>query len=310
MMKVFISWSGNKSREVAAALRDWLPAVINSVEPFVSSKDIDSGTRWQMEVAGQLEATAYGIVCVTRANQAAPWLNFEAGALAKVVESARVAPLAIDLTPSDIKVPLGQFQAQPATHAGIREIVTSLNAACPAPLTDELIERAFEKWWPDLERALAEVESHSSPKSAKAPERSDRELIEEVLSTVRSLAQDRSGPRDEVRQSLSPDHPLVVELKALLQHDRRFKVVSSARGGRVGIMHPRDELSAELKSKIRLIGDDYNMSIVFLPESVGAAGLAKARQSKKRSRTMEMTGNRGAALEPQRAEADSNPGAK
>jgi hypothetical protein len=97
-MRVFISWSGETSRDVALALRDWLPGVINSVRPFVSTKDIYAGSRWQMEIAAQLEATNFGIVCVTRANQSAPWLNFEAGALAKAVESSSVVPLAIGLS--------------------------------------------------------------------------------------------------------------------------------------------------------------------------------------------------------------------
>jgi hypothetical protein len=81
-MKVFISWSGQKSRDVASALRDWLPLVINSVEPFMSSRDISAGARWQVEIARQLDTTDFGIVCVTRENQASKWLNFEAGALA------------------------------------------------------------------------------------------------------------------------------------------------------------------------------------------------------------------------------------
>ncbi len=135
-MKVFISWSGEKSREVALALREWLPDVINRVEPFVSSKDIDPGRRWQSEVAGELATTSYGIVCVTRDNQHARWLNFEAGALAKAVESSRVVPLAIDLKPSDIEPPLGRFQAQPASEDGICEIVRSVNAACEPQLDD------------------------------------------------------------------------------------------------------------------------------------------------------------------------------
>jgi hypothetical protein len=104
-VKVFISWSGQKSREVAVALRDWLPLVINSVEPFVSSEDINAGTRWQGEIAGALQTTNFGLVCVTRENHGAPWLNFEAGALAKAVDSSRVVPLAIDLKPSDIENP-------------------------------------------------------------------------------------------------------------------------------------------------------------------------------------------------------------
>src|SRR4051812_44421684 len=115
-MKVFISWSGQKSRDVAIVLRDWLPLVINSIDPFVSSEDISAGARWQGEIAGALEATNFGLVCVTKENQGSPWLNFEAGALAKAVDSSRVVPLAIDLKPSDIENPLGQFQAQPLSE--------------------------------------------------------------------------------------------------------------------------------------------------------------------------------------------------
>jgi hypothetical protein len=40
-MKIFISWSGELSHRVALELRDWLPMVINALEPYVSSKDIE-----------------------------------------------------------------------------------------------------------------------------------------------------------------------------------------------------------------------------------------------------------------------------
>ena len=53
-MKVFISWSGERSRLVATALHQWLPLVINDVDPFISS-DIDAGACWQSEVAAGLE---------------------------------------------------------------------------------------------------------------------------------------------------------------------------------------------------------------------------------------------------------------
>lgn len=50
-MKVFISWSGNKSHKVAMIFREWLPSVIQSLEPYVSSEDIDKGARWSSDIA-------------------------------------------------------------------------------------------------------------------------------------------------------------------------------------------------------------------------------------------------------------------
>ena len=199
---MFISWSGDKSRGVALALSDWLPAVINSVEPFVSS-DISAGTRWQTELAAQLEATSFGIICVTRQNQLAPWLNFEAGALAKAVDSSRVVPLAIDLSPSDVKPPLGQFQAQPATEAGIRKIVESVNSASTdPPLSEARLDKSLTKWWPDLATTLQEVEKASAA-GPGLPDRSERELLEEILNTVRGLARPPTLPAVPTLQEIA-----------------------------------------------------------------------------------------------------------
>ena len=82
-MKVFISWSGVDSHSAAVALRDWLPSVIQLLEPYVSSEDIDKGARWSTDIAAELAGSDWGILCVTKENVQAPWLNFEAGALSK-----------------------------------------------------------------------------------------------------------------------------------------------------------------------------------------------------------------------------------
>jgi RNA polymerase sigma factor (sigma-70 family) len=201
-MKVFISWSGSKSGNVAVALRDWLPGVINSVEPFVSSEDIYAGARWQSDIATTLDSSNFGIVCVTRENQGSPWLNFEAGALAKAVDSSRVIPLAVDLKPSDVELPLGQFQAQPATEDGVRAVVVSINEALAEQrLSDDLLRTSFDVWWPRLKEELDRIEQQTT--AAVPPLRTDRELLEETLDTVRSLA--RSIDRVSVRPMSSQE---------------------------------------------------------------------------------------------------------
>lgn len=113
-VRVFISWSGEPSRSIAQALRDWLPSVVQHIEPWMSDEEIKSGTRWTDEVMKALDGTGYGIICVTAANQHQPWLIFEAGALAKRVgeDIARVVPLCIDLKSTEITGPLTTFQAR------------------------------------------------------------------------------------------------------------------------------------------------------------------------------------------------------
>jgi hypothetical protein len=39
-MKVFISWSGEQSKEIAEAFRNWLPGVLQAEKPYFSPDDI------------------------------------------------------------------------------------------------------------------------------------------------------------------------------------------------------------------------------------------------------------------------------
>lgn len=79
-VKVFLSWSGELSHKLACAFRDWLPSVLQSIVPYVSSEDIDKGARWSTDIAQELELSAFGILLITKENLNAPWINFEAGA--------------------------------------------------------------------------------------------------------------------------------------------------------------------------------------------------------------------------------------
>jgi hypothetical protein len=79
-VKVFISWSGERSWMMAEALRGWLPLVLYYVKPWVSGKDIQAGERWSLEVGKELEESNFGILCLTKDNLDAGWMLFEAGA--------------------------------------------------------------------------------------------------------------------------------------------------------------------------------------------------------------------------------------
>ena len=263
-MDVFISWSGAKSREVAVTLREWLPSVINSVRPFVSSKDIDAGARWQMEVATRLESTNFGIVCVTKDNQRQPWLNFEAGALAKAVDASRVAPLAIDLKPSDIALPLGQFHAQPATETGLAMILGSLNAACPTPLPEGLLKKAVDKWWPDLSAELKRIdEQHERTSAVAEAGRSDRELLEETLNTVRSLARRRSTAADGDSIDIHTAELAIARILDMLGDQAPEEKAAVHRRGQGLLVVTTHELPDRLEGHIEQVAAQARLPITF-----------------------------------------------
>lgn len=62
--KVFLTWSGERSKAVAAALHDWFPNVIQSLEPWMSDSDIAKGSGWNAEISKNLESAKIGIVCL------------------------------------------------------------------------------------------------------------------------------------------------------------------------------------------------------------------------------------------------------
>jgi hypothetical protein len=156
-MKVFISWSGQQSRDIASALRKWLPYMLQPVKPFLSSGDIRSGKRWSDVLAEELKETKYGIVCLTRYNALSQWLNFEAGALSKEIGESFVSPFLFGgLDPVKVQGPLSQFQASVFCKEGTFDLVSSINSALPDDkrIPYDILRPTFEKWWPDLQAGI------------------------------------------------------------------------------------------------------------------------------------------------------------
>lgn len=202
-MKVFISWSGDSSRRIAVALANWLPDVIQDVEPWVSAEDIGPGARWLSDIATQLDDTDFGVLCLTRDNVNAPWINFEAGALAKSVQGSRVVPLLIGLNESDIpRGPLAQFQGILPTEDGIRRLVQSINEL-GGGLSAERLDRTVQRWWPALQEDLTEIQTQSiNAGETTEPQRDPGDMLAELLELTRGLQRElqvvQSGSQREI----------------------------------------------------------------------------------------------------------------
>lgn len=190
-MKVFISWSGDVSQVFAAALAEWLPNVIQAVEPFFSRDDIRKGAGWLAKLNSELDQSNFGILCVTPDNKDAAWLLFEAGALAKKIEHAHVCPLLLGIDYVQLKGPLSQFQATEATRDDVWKLITSINSALgDDALTESRLSTAFDKNWSDLEAAIKNATDTIAEKQkiTGAPKkRSAEDMLEELLNVTRGI---------------------------------------------------------------------------------------------------------------------------
>jgi hypothetical protein len=183
MKKVFIGWSGERSKKVALELRAWIPKVIQRVEPWMSEQDIQPGALWLRELIGQLRETHFGILALTQQNMREAWIHFEAGALANSVEESFVCPYLIDIEKgTDLTGPLTQFQARRADKEGTLALLGGINQTLgESKLAETTLFQTFERWWTDLEKVIATLPKEQ----VSAQKRSDRELLEEILQKVR-----------------------------------------------------------------------------------------------------------------------------
>jgi hypothetical protein len=217
-MKVFISWSGPVSQQIAEVLRDWLPLILQQVKPFITTSDIDKGAKWLGEISAELNSSNYGIVCLTSENVDSTWLAFEAGALSKQL-NGRVAPLLFDIGHAKVRAPLNIFQGTLFNRNDIRQFVGSMNAATGVDerRTDASIDILFEKLWDDLEKPIQLI-LETAAATREEPQQ-ERNATDDALSEILTLI------RQQTAILSSPDSfltPVLKGIEALSSRDRDF----------------------------------------------------------------------------------------
>ena len=215
-MKVFLSWSGEQSKAVARALREWLPFIFPGSETWMSDRDLDAGVRWAEEIEGSLKGSNFGVICVTAGNRNSPWLNFEAGAISNNLsadgnEKSRVVPYLLDIGFPDVKGPLAQFHGKQANKVGTWELVQALNRISSQAHEPGRLQVIFDRFWPDLEGTLGAIPREEVTAEAPAPAaRGAEDKLDELLLMVRSFALEQT--KRATRYEDDPYNPLLDRL--------------------------------------------------------------------------------------------------
>jgi hypothetical protein len=197
--KVFISWSGDLSRKLGEALRNWLPSSLQYVKPYFTPEDIEKGSKWNTEIAKELETSNVGIICLTQDNTEKPWILFEAGALSKSIDKSRVCTLLFNLEPAEVKGPLTSFQSTRFDAADFKRLISTINSSAgDSKLEPQVLDSVFEMWWPKLQTQVQDI-LRNHDKGAKKERRPDRDILEELLELSRMNAV-RNGPNPRMSE--------------------------------------------------------------------------------------------------------------
>lgn len=192
-MRIFISWSGERSQKVAELLSNWLKCVIQASKPWISS-DMDRGVVWFNTINEVLADTSTGIVCLTAENLNSSWILFEAGSLSNGLTDKRVCTFLVDIKPTDIKPPLSQFNHTEPNKTSVQNLVKTINERLgDKRLESDTLNTVFETYYPQFEKQFNEIISRTEMTKGNitenTPKRSEQEVLEEVLLTVRNLNQ-------------------------------------------------------------------------------------------------------------------------
>jgi hypothetical protein len=161
---------------------------MNAVAPWMSELDIDKGERWNSVIADVLNNSKVGIFCVTPDNVSRPAILFEAGAISKSVTDARTCVLLEGMQSSDLSWPWAQFQATRLhDQKDMFKMLCDLNRwvveAGEPGLSPEHFQKQLGMWWPQFQ---AELQAKPAEAAAHVPQRSDKDMLVEILELLRS----------------------------------------------------------------------------------------------------------------------------
>lgn len=204
-MKLFISWSGSKSHEVAKLFNELIPEIIQYVKPWISSEDIESGSIWDNAIQDNLNTTNLGLICLTQENKEKPWILFEAGSLSKGLEASRVFTFLIDLKSDDLlKNPLTKFNHTENNKESIYKLIKTINNNLGETTLDEKrLLKMFNRVYPELEKGIKDV---LKKKQEEKPTASTKEeaVLSEILEAVRAMSRKVDNLNVKPLLSLTP----------------------------------------------------------------------------------------------------------
>jgi hypothetical protein len=248
---LFVSWSGKRSGDAAVAFAKWIPEVIPDVRPWLSKHNIAAGAPWQHELTANLTTCPYGIFMVTKDNLHAPWLNYEAGSIArKLGIDTRLMVILLD----DHRVtgPLEAFQATRLDDEEMEKLVLDMNNVLGKPDWAGTVKIVFKEKWPSLATALRRASSGQDLTTIE-PTDPGTELLRRIAGVERQLATliDAVQKQTATNVTAPSDGTDIAEFETTLARDAFFTGARLAKNkGRIPVIRIHKGANAALSTTV------------------------------------------------------------
>ncbi len=158
LMKLFLSWSKDESKQYANVFKEELPTLFPNTEIFMSDTDISMGSFSIPTIMQELENSTYGILFITPDNKDEPWINFEAGALSKGLSDMHVTPIGFrGIEMEYLSSPIKNYQGFLFEELKFKKTMNEINRLTDTPLPKKTFDVLLNSVWESLSDKIEKI---------------------------------------------------------------------------------------------------------------------------------------------------------
>lgn len=260
-MKIFMSWSGERSKAIAEEFKSFLSKVLQQTQPFISSQDIELGSLGQNRVMQEVTERRFGLIFITPENKKSEWIHYEAGGLIKDLEKDRVVPILFGIEKKEISKPLSQFQMIEFNKKSVLDLIKQINLLTEKPLDPESLNEVFDAFFVRSQDKINSVIS-DSPKVIET--RSTEDILNELLLFTREQSNFNSNL---LRSLINVEISKQISDKVRVRRNRyrpgsvNTKILNAVQI--INTMIEMDQQRDEIEKYLNSIDDIYVKDMVF-----------------------------------------------
>lgn len=184
--KIFISWSGDLTKEIANNFFNLLNNVFsNMCSRIFFSRNIEYGKYWYDRINNNLEKASYGVVFLSKNNLNSPWLNYELGGLS-VGNTENLTFFRVNQNVDTSHSPVNARQECPFTNRDINTLLQNIKNKMNLQYKDDIDAKKLDSLISDFicKKEESCIKKYYADYSYLQPQQSKTELINSELRMI------------------------------------------------------------------------------------------------------------------------------